>query len=75
MSGMPGIGCEEKDRLLAEYSRASVAFSDAVATLQRKTGTSTRPEYETLRRAADDARMKSEQARLALEGHAAMHGC
>jgi hypothetical protein len=75
MSGMSGMGCEEKDRLLAEYSRASLTFSDAVAELQRKTGTSTKPEYETLRRAADDARMKSEQGRLALEEHTARHGC
>jgi hypothetical protein len=67
--------CKEKDRLLAEYYRASLAFSDAVAALQQKTGTSPKAEYETLRMVADDARMKSEQARLALEEHAAMHGC
>ena len=75
MSGMPGMACEVKDGLLADYYRASLAFSDAVAALQRKTGTSPKVEYETLRQAADDARMKSERARLALEEHAAMHGC
>jgi hypothetical protein len=37
-------------------------------------GTSLRPEYERLSRASDDARVKSEQARLALEQHIAAHG-
>ena len=67
--------CEEKTRLLAEYGAATKKFSAAVAELQRKMGTSPKAEYERLTRASDDARVKSEQARLALESHIAAHGC
>jgi hypothetical protein len=38
-------------------------------------GTSAKTEYERLTRAADEARVKSEQVRLALEQHVAAHNC
>jgi hypothetical protein len=69
------MACEEKARLVAEYGAATKKFSGAVAELQRKMGTSPKSEYERLSRAADDARVKSEQARLGLEQHIAAHGC
>ncbi len=58
---------EEKARLVAEYGAATKKFSGAVAELQRKMGTSPKDEYERLSRVSDDARLKSEQARLGLE--------
>jgi hypothetical protein len=67
--------CEEKRRLLAEYEVATAGFSAAVTQLQRKMGTSLKAEYDRLQRASDEARMKSEQARLALEQHVVAHGC
>jgi hypothetical protein len=43
--------------------------SEAVTELRRKIGISTREDYEKLGRRANDARVKSEQARLVLEQH------
>jgi hypothetical protein len=67
--------CEEKQRLVAEYQSATKKFSGAVTELQQKMGTSPKADYDRLSRAADEARGKSEQARLALEQHVAAHRC
>ena len=67
--------CDVKLRLASEYEAATVAFSKAVADLRRNIGTSSKEEYEQLGRLANDARVKSEQARLALEQHTAEHRC
>ncbi|HVU46747.1 MAG TPA: hypothetical protein VHD85_11510 [Terracidiphilus sp.] len=64
-----------KVQLGSEYEAAAVVFSKAVAELRRKIGTSTKEEYEQFGRLANDARVKSEQARLALEEHTAEHCC
>jgi hypothetical protein len=69
------MSCEEKARLAQDYEAATAKFSEAVRQLQRKIGTSTRPEYDRLQRISDEARVKSEQARLALEQHMAAHDC
>jgi hypothetical protein len=67
--------CEEKNRLAMEYDATTAKFSEAVNELRRKLGTSAREEYERLDRASNEARVKSEQARLALEQHIAAHRC
>jgi hypothetical protein len=67
--------CEEKSRLVAEYEDATGKFAASVGELQRRMGTSTKEDYERLNRAADEARVKSEHARLALESHVAAHRC
>jgi len=72
---MKDMTCEEKARLVSDYEIAAKKFAQAVAELQRKIGTSTKAEFERLTRAADEARLKSEQARLALEQHIAAHNC
>ena len=69
------MSCKEKDRLVSEYEATTVHFSEAVAELNDKIGTMPKEEYQRLDRAADEHRMKSEQARLALEQHIAAHGC
>jgi len=69
------MSCQEKARLAQEYQATTVRFSEAVGQLQRNIGTSTRAEYERLQRISDEARVKSEQARLALEEHLAAHAC
>src|ERR1700677_4387905 len=66
--GFP-ITCEEKGRLLRQYDDATLAFSNAVQELRRKIGTSPKDEYERLERISSEARVKSVQARLALEQH------
>jgi len=67
--------CEIKIRLISDYEGATTSFSEAVTELRRRMGTSTKEEYDRLTWAATDARVKSEQARLALEQHVADHRC
>ena len=69
------MNCEEKSRLAAEYENSTAKFSEAVTELRKKMGTSAKEEYQRLDRAANEARVKSEQARLALEQHIAAHRC
>jgi hypothetical protein len=72
--GFP-MTCDEKGRLLRQYDDATLAFSNAVQELRRKIGTSPKEEYERLERISNEARVKSEQTRLALEQHIATHRC
>ena len=67
--------CEEKARLATEYEAATSAFSEAVKELHRRIGTSPKEKYKRLERLSTEARVKSEQARLALEQHFASHRC
>jgi hypothetical protein len=69
------VNCEEKTRLLTGYEAATSAFSEAVKELHRKIGTSPKEEYKSLERISTEARVKSEQARLALEQHISIHRC
>jgi hypothetical protein len=69
------MDCEVKIRLTSQYEEATTLFSEAVTELRRKIGISTREDYEQLGRRANDARVKSEHARLALEQHIAEHRC
>ena len=67
--------CEEKTRLMDEYSTATVAFTKAVQDLRRQLGTSPTEESNRLERISSQARVKAEQPKLALEQHIAVHGC
>jgi len=69
------VSCEEKVRLAMEYETATSKFSEAVRELRLKMGTSPKDEYDRLERASNEARVRSEQARLALEQHTAAHRC
>jgi hypothetical protein len=69
------MGCEEKARLLKEYNVATLGFSETVKELHQRIGTSPKDEYKRLAQISDEARVKSEQARLALEQHIASHSC
>jgi hypothetical protein len=69
------VSCEEKNRLAMEYDAATSKFSDAVKELHRRMGTSPKEDYDRFERASNEARVRSEQARLALEQHIAAHRC
>jgi hypothetical protein len=69
------MACEEKTRLATEYDEATSAFSEAVKELHPKIGTSPKEEYRRLERISTEARVKSEQAILALEQHISTHRC
>lgn len=63
----------EQERLTQVYKAATAHLAETLRGLQRHAGTSTKAEYERLRCVVDDARVKSEQARLALEDLIAAH--
>jgi ATP-dependent helicase YprA (DUF1998 family) len=69
------VSCEQKNLLATEYDDSTARFSEAVRELRQKTGTSPKEEYDRLERVTDEARVRSEQARLALEQHIAAHHC
>jgi hypothetical protein len=69
------MACDEKVSLMKTYESATARFSEAVTELHRKMGTVSKSEYERLSQAADEARLKSEAARLAVERHVAEHRC
>jgi hypothetical protein len=69
------MGCEEETRLATKYEVATSVFSEAVKELHRKIGTSSKEEYKRLERIPTEARVKSGQARLALEQHISAHRC
>lgn len=68
------IGCAEK-RLVSEYEAATALFSEAVTLLHQRMGTSAKEEFERLNHIANEARVRSERARLAVEEHASSHDC
>ena len=72
---MARADCEEKERLISAYSKASAELSASVAALRKKEGTSSKEEYEALFRASEDAHTRNEQARLAFERHGQDHKC
>jgi hypothetical protein len=69
------MGCLDKERIVSEYEIATARFADAVHELKQNIGTSERSEYDRLLREANEHRIKSEEARLALERHLTQHGC
>lgn len=69
------MSCDVEVRLTSEYEDATALFFAAVTELRRKIGISTKEHCEQLGRMANDARVKSEKARLALEQHIAEHRC
>jgi len=72
---MTNTECEEKERLINVYAKASSELSESVGSLRKSEGTSTKEEYDALCRASEDAHMRNEQARLAFERHQQDHKC
>jgi hypothetical protein len=67
--------CEEKERLISVYAKNSAKLAHAVTALRKSEGVSSKEEYDVLSRAAEDAHMRNEQARLAFERHQQDHKC
>jgi len=67
--------CPEKANLLNEYDTAAAEFSRTVTVLNRRMGIMSREDYVRILRFSEQARIRSEQARLALERHVNEHGC
>lgn len=67
--------CEEKTQLTSKYQEATEKFSSSVNELNQRMSRSSKEEYERLRRMSEEWRVRSEQARIALEQHVAAHKC
>jgi hypothetical protein len=66
------MNCPECDRLTAEKKVRAEAYGEAARALQLRPGLPA-DEYTRLRAGTDYARLKFEQARLALEQHEEQH--
>ena len=67
--------CDEKIRLVEEHHRAAFAYSHAVRDMNAKMRNASVAEYKILRATTDEARIKSTEARTALDRHQAEHRC
>lgn len=67
--------CEEKIRLLRDYSFALSDYERVSKLLNERTGVMAKEDYEGIRVFAAKAKKLAEEARLALDRHTAEHGC
>jgi hypothetical protein len=69
------IPCKDKTAFLVAYSDTSTAYGEAVRELHDKIGVVGRAQYDLLHRIAEDARLATDAARIAMEEHIKKHGC
>jgi hypothetical protein len=74
-SDTPTPTCPVKIRLLADYERATLAYSNKVSELKEKIGTSSKEDYDALYRMTEALRSDTRKAQRDLQNHAASHGC
>ena len=67
--------CAEKKRLLTEYDTATSRFYDVVTKFLRDIRALSKDECDRAAQSADEARIRSEEARIELERHVSTHGC
>ena len=72
----PAAGvCDEKKKLSRELEDAAMAYGLALRNLSTQMAVVPKKQYDALRSHADELRLLSESARLALERHLVGHGC
>ena len=71
----PASSCSEKERLMHVLVVATLDYSRAVMVIQERAGVMKKDHYRRVRSYVDEARVKVEEARRALERHASAHGC
>lgn len=64
--------CTDKSRLLAEYNRGVMAWSDAVRSLSDHAGSD---DFRLLMTEVDEARARTQRAKTEYVNHIADHGC
>jgi len=75
------VACEEKLRLIEEYTNAATHLSDARTKLHLRIASGEaelryrQAEYERLQGIVQECGLKVEQAREAFEAHTSEHGC
>lgn len=69
LSPDPETPCPERARLERDHDDATAAFETAGATIQARIGISSKDEYVRLERTAEEAWMRLQRARRALDDH------
>jgi hypothetical protein len=67
--------CVEKSRLLYRYDAFLAEYSRTVSFLYKRVGVLRKEDYQEISTFTDEARVRCEEARLALEDHIRDHGC
>ena len=69
------VECSERDRLSALYEEFTSEYLRTIHVLNERLAVMPKEQYAAMRRAAEQARIQSEQTRVDLEKHCAEHGC
>ena len=69
------VDCGERDRLSCLYQALTSEYLRTVTVLQERRGVMPKEDYIEIKLAAEQARLRSEQARIDLEQHCRQHGC
>jgi hypothetical protein len=67
--------CAEKNRLLYKYDAVLAEYSRTVSFLYKRVGVLRKDAYKEISDFTDHARLRCEDARVALETHILEHGC
>jgi len=75
LAARPGVFCEEKILLMANYGAAAAAYCVSVAKLEQGIIRGSRETYAELRWSLETARMTCEAALRELDDHVSADGC
>ena len=67
--------CPEKTRLLYQYDALLAEYSRTISFLFKRVGVLRKDAYQEISDFTDNARLRCEDARIALEQHVREHGC
>jgi hypothetical protein len=67
--------CSERSILLREYQSAVADYSRAVQMLATRSGVMSKADYTCIREYIEEARIRAEAARGAIDRHTGEHGC
>jgi hypothetical protein len=67
--------CKKKELLWVKYGETIAIFADIVVKLQKQMGMLSKAEYDLRLQLAEDARIKSEEARIEFDRHVREHQC
>jgi hypothetical protein len=67
--------CKKKELLWVKYGEAIARFAEIVVKLQKQMGVLSKAEYDLRLQLAEDARIKSEEARIEFDRHVREHQC
>jgi hypothetical protein len=69
------MACEEKERLLGAYQRITLKYAASVTELNRRMGTLSKTEYDSLYRQTEMLHAEVTRAQGELNSHVVAHRC